>query len=76
MTPLTSQLMAEGLRECGMPENVFQVATGRGATGAALIDEVDMIMFTGSTATGKKVAAAAAERADPGRRSSSAARTR
>ena len=41
--------MAEGLRECGLPDDVFQVATGRGETGAALIDEVDMIMFTGST---------------------------
>src|SRR4029077_7433727 len=42
VTPLTSQLMAEALRECGLPENVFQVATGRGGTGAALIGEVDM----------------------------------
>ncbi len=65
ITPLTSLLMAEGLRECGLPENVFQVATGRGATGAALIGEVDMIMFTGSTKTGKKVAEAAAGRLIP-----------
>jgi acyl-CoA reductase-like NAD-dependent aldehyde dehydrogenase len=65
VTPLTSLLLAEGLRECGLPENVLQIATGRGATGAALIGEVDMIMFTGSTATGKKVAAAAAERLIP-----------
>ena len=49
ITPLTSLLMAEGLRECGLPENVLQIATGRGATGAALIEHVDMIMFTGST---------------------------
>ena len=28
MTPLTSLLMAEVLRECGMPDDVFQVATG------------------------------------------------
>ena len=47
ITPLTSLLMAEGLRECGLPENVLQIATGRGETGAALIDQVDMIMFTG-----------------------------
>ena len=50
VTPLTSLLLAEGLRECGLPEDVLQVATGRGETGAALIGEVDMIMFTGSTA--------------------------
>ena len=48
-----------------MSEDVFFVATGRGAAGAALIDEVDMIMFTGSTATGRKVAVRAAERLIP-----------
>ena len=40
------------------------------------IDEVDMIMFTGSTRTGKKVMASGRRDADAGRRSSSAARTR
>ena len=55
VTPLTSLLLADALRECGVPDGVFAVATGAGATGAALVDEVDMIMFTGSTATGKKV---------------------
>jgi acyl-CoA reductase-like NAD-dependent aldehyde dehydrogenase len=65
VTPLTSMLLAEGLRECGLPENVLQIATGRGPTGAALIEEVDMIMFTGSTATGRKVAEAAARRLIP-----------
>jgi acyl-CoA reductase-like NAD-dependent aldehyde dehydrogenase len=65
VTPLTSLLMAEGLRECGMPEDVMQIATGRGATGAALIEHVDMIMFTGSTRTGRKVAETAARRLIP-----------
>jgi acyl-CoA reductase-like NAD-dependent aldehyde dehydrogenase len=65
ITPLTSLALAEGLRECGLPDGVFQVATGRGATGAALVDEVDMIMFTGSTATGKKVMQKAAETLTP-----------
>ncbi|HSD78893.1 MAG TPA: aldehyde dehydrogenase family protein, partial [Solirubrobacteraceae bacterium] len=65
ITPLTSLVMAEALRECGMPEHVFQVATGAGETGAALIGEVDMIMFTGSTRTGKKVAAEAAQTLTP-----------
>jgi acyl-CoA reductase-like NAD-dependent aldehyde dehydrogenase len=65
VTPLTSMLMAEGLRECGLPENVLQIATGRGGTGAALIEHVDMIMFTGSTKTGKKVAETAARRLIP-----------
>ena len=65
VTPLTSLLLAEGLRVCGLPDDVFQVATGRGPTGEALIDEVDMIMFTGSTATGRKVMARAAETLTP-----------
>jgi acyl-CoA reductase-like NAD-dependent aldehyde dehydrogenase len=65
ITPLTSLLMAEALRECGLPENVLQIATGRGETGAALVELVDMIMFTGSTRTGRKVAEAAARRLIP-----------
>jgi acyl-CoA reductase-like NAD-dependent aldehyde dehydrogenase len=65
VTPLTSLLVAEALRECGLPEGVFSVATGRGDTGQALIDAVDMVMFTGSTATGKKVMARAAETLTP-----------
>ncbi|WP_373203160.1 aldehyde dehydrogenase family protein [Mycobacterium marinum] len=65
VTPLTSLLLAQGLAESGLPDGVFAVATGRGGTGAAVIDEVDMIMFTGSTATGRKVAVRAAERLIP-----------
>lgn len=65
LTPLTSQLMRECLLECGMPQAVFQVAAGYGDTGAALVDEVDMVMFTGSTATGRKVAERAARRLIP-----------
>jgi len=65
VTPLTSLLMEEAMRECGTPENVFQVVTGEGETGAALVDEVDFVMFTGSTATGKKVMARAAETLTP-----------
>jgi acyl-CoA reductase-like NAD-dependent aldehyde dehydrogenase len=65
VTPLTSLLLAEGLREQGLPEHVLQIATGRGETGAALVEEVDMIMFTGSTRTGRKVAGAAARRLIP-----------
>jgi acyl-CoA reductase-like NAD-dependent aldehyde dehydrogenase len=65
VTPLTSLLVEQGLRECGFPDGVFTVATGRGDTGAALIDAVDMVMFTGSTATGRKVMARAAETLTP-----------
>ena len=65
ITPLTSLLVAEGLRESGLPDGVFQVATGRGPTGEALIDAVDMIMFTGSTETGRKVMSRAAQTLTP-----------
>ena len=61
VTPLSSLLMAEMLNECGLPEGVFQVATGDGSTGAALIANVDCVMFTGSTRTGKAVMKAAAD---------------
>jgi len=57
--------MVEAMRECGLPAGVYQVATGLGVTGQALIDEVDMVMFTGSTATGKKVMERAARTLTP-----------
>jgi acyl-CoA reductase-like NAD-dependent aldehyde dehydrogenase len=65
VTPLSSLLMAEMMEDCGLPEGVFQVATGDGATGAALIGQVDCVMFTGSTKTGKAVMKAAAEQLIP-----------
>ncbi|HEY5389854.1 MAG TPA: aldehyde dehydrogenase family protein, partial [Solirubrobacteraceae bacterium] len=65
LTPLTSLLIAEGLRECGLPEDVFAVATGGRATGEAIVDAVDFVMFTGSSATGRAVAARAAARLVP-----------
>jgi len=61
VTPLSSLLMEEMLRECGVPESVFQVATGDGSTGAELVGHVDCMMFTGSEATGRKVLRAAAD---------------
>ncbi|PZN97559.1 MAG: aldehyde dehydrogenase [Alphaproteobacteria bacterium] len=39
---------------------VFAIIEGDGATGAALVDQVDYIAFTGSVATGRKVGEAAA----------------
>jgi acyl-CoA reductase-like NAD-dependent aldehyde dehydrogenase len=65
ITPLTSLLVAEGVAAAGIPEGVLSVATGAGETGAALVDNADMIMFTGSTRTGKKIMARAAERLIP-----------
>jgi acyl-CoA reductase-like NAD-dependent aldehyde dehydrogenase len=65
VTPLTSLLVEEGMRAAGAPDDVFLVATGGGETGAAVVDEADMVMFTGSTKTGKKVMARAAETLTP-----------
>ena len=75
ITPLTSLLMAEMLDECGLPGYVYQVATGAGDIGAELIAHVDFVMFTGSAATGRKVAKRAPARSRPPD-SSWAARTR
>jgi acyl-CoA reductase-like NAD-dependent aldehyde dehydrogenase len=65
VTPLTSLLFERGLRESGLPEGVFSVAVGGGDTGEALIDAVDMVMFTGSTRTGRKVMERAAHTLTP-----------
>jgi acyl-CoA reductase-like NAD-dependent aldehyde dehydrogenase len=64
-TPLTSLLLAEGIRESGLPKDAIQVVIGGGDQAQLLIDEVDFVMFTGSTATGKKVMARAAETLTP-----------
>jgi acyl-CoA reductase-like NAD-dependent aldehyde dehydrogenase len=65
VTPLSTLLMAEGMRAAGLPEDVMQVATGTGASGAALTDHADMVMFTGSVETGRKVMSRAAETLTP-----------
>jgi acyl-CoA reductase-like NAD-dependent aldehyde dehydrogenase len=64
LTPLASRRALEGWREIGAPE-VFVCATGSGAAGAALVEVVDFVQFTGSTATGRRVAKRAAERLIP-----------
>jgi acyl-CoA reductase-like NAD-dependent aldehyde dehydrogenase len=47
----------------GVPalHEVLKFVDGDGVTGSALVEHVDAVAFTGSVATGKKVAAAAAE---------------
>lgn len=64
VTPLSAVELVRGWNEVGAPP-VLGLATGYGATGAAVIDNVDMVQFTGSTATGRKVAIACAERLIP-----------
>ena len=65
VTPLSSLLIAEGLNEVGLPDGILLVATGTGETGAAVVQAADMIHFTGSTRTGKKIMATAAETLTP-----------
>jgi acyl-CoA reductase-like NAD-dependent aldehyde dehydrogenase len=65
VTPLTSLLLERGLRESGLPDGVYQTAIGGPDAGEALIDAVDMVMFTGSTRTGRKVMERAARTLTP-----------
>jgi succinate-semialdehyde dehydrogenase/glutarate-semialdehyde dehydrogenase len=62
LTPLIGLKIGEIFEKAGFPENAVQVVTGAGATGAALVEAApDKIMFTGSVATGKRIAEAAAK---------------
>lgn len=62
-TALTALWAADLLVEAGLPADVLQVVHGDGPTlGAALVDAVDHLVFTGSTATGRVVAARAGAR--------------
>ena len=66
LTPLVAVELAALLYAAGVPEDVFQVVIGEGAAGAALLrSPIDKVVFTGSVATGKRIAAAAAERLLP-----------
>ncbi len=65
LTPLSAIFGAEIAAKAGFPENLLQVVTGDGATGEALVDCADMIAFTGSVETGKRVMRRAAERLIP-----------
>lgn len=62
-TPFSMLYGAELLAQAGLPEGVLQVVTGLGSDiGPALIDEVDFILFTGSTRVGRLVAKQAGDR--------------
>ena len=65
ITPFIALRAVELAHRAGIPRAVIQVVTGDGATGAALVDEVDMITVTGSVATGRAVARRAGERLIP-----------
>jgi len=62
-TPWSAIYGLELLVQAGLPIGVVTIVTGDGPTvGAALIDEVDYVCFTGSTKTGKVVGAQAGAR--------------
>jgi acyl-CoA reductase-like NAD-dependent aldehyde dehydrogenase len=66
LTPLIALELQALLREAGVPDDIFQVLPGEGETGAALVgSEIDKLVFTGSVATGRRIAQIAAERLLP-----------
>ncbi|MGA9353520.1 MAG: aldehyde dehydrogenase family protein, partial [Terriglobales bacterium] len=66
LTPLIGLELEKLLRQAGVPDDIFQVVAGDGATGAALIqDDIDKLVFTGSVATGRRIAETAAQRPLP-----------
>jgi succinate-semialdehyde dehydrogenase/glutarate-semialdehyde dehydrogenase len=65
-TPFSALRGMALLEEAGLPAGLMQVITGSGSKlGPELIDRVDFVMFTGSTATGREVASRAAARLIP-----------
>jgi acyl-CoA reductase-like NAD-dependent aldehyde dehydrogenase len=61
-TPLDAMLLAEAAAEADIPPGVLNVITGHGEVGDELTSNpmVDMVTFTGSTATGRRIMASAA----------------
>ncbi|MGD9987413.1 aldehyde dehydrogenase family protein [Pseudonocardia sp.] len=64
LTPLSALALARLTEEAGIPPGVVNVVCGAGDVGAALVGHphVDKVSFTGSTATGRRIMASAAER--------------
>ncbi|MEO0567428.1 MAG: betaine-aldehyde dehydrogenase [Pseudomonadota bacterium] len=61
-TPLCALKVAEILYEAGLPAGLYNVVQGRGAVGAALVEDprIAKVSLTGSVPTGRKVYASAA----------------
>lgn len=62
-TPLTSLLLAEAIKEAGIPDGVVNVVTGGNEVGQAIVEHPDvrLVSLTGSTGTGKKIMRTAAD---------------
>ena len=65
VTPRFAGPLREALADVPALAAVLDIVAGDGATGAVLVKNVDAVAFTGSVATGRKVAAAAAARLIP-----------
>jgi succinate-semialdehyde dehydrogenase/glutarate-semialdehyde dehydrogenase len=65
LTPLSAVLGRELLVDSGLDPDLLGIVHGTGEVGSELIRHVDYIGFTGGSVTGRKVAAAAAERLIP-----------
>ena len=67
-TPLSMLRMVELFHEAGLPEGVVNLVNGRGGvTGVALVanPDIDMVGFTGGSATGRSIMAAAGANLKP-----------
>ena len=65
-TPLVALELQKLLCASGLNPDLFQVLIGTGVVGAALLEaDIDKVIFTGSVATGKRIAEAAAKRLLP-----------
>jgi acyl-CoA reductase-like NAD-dependent aldehyde dehydrogenase len=64
VTPVSTLRIVELALEAGFPDGVINVVTGDGEAGAALAEhpDIDKIGFTGSTATGRRIAESAGRR--------------
>jgi acyl-CoA reductase-like NAD-dependent aldehyde dehydrogenase len=66
LTPLVALDLQRLLVTAGLDPSLMQVVIGAGATGGALLEaDIDKVVFTGSVATGKRVAEACAKRLLP-----------
>jgi acyl-CoA reductase-like NAD-dependent aldehyde dehydrogenase len=64
VTPLGWNMAIAGWKTIGAPD-VLDAVTGGGEAGSAVVDAVDMIQFTGSVGTGRRIGVRAAERMIP-----------
>ena len=65
-TPLVALELQKLMYHAGLNPDLFQVLIGAGPVGGALLEaDIDKVIFTGSVATGKRIAEAAAKRLLP-----------